>query len=107
MTATTSKQNLTSGKYAVALVGYRGWGRDSAIGDGIKAALRALVTRCGTMAEAEAMAARLNEAQPLVLPGSQDVPVYEARRYHRDDYISRQDLAQAGGRDCDRRIAGL
>lgn len=103
---TTITQNLTTGRYAVALVGYRGWRRDSAIGDGITSATSALVTRCATKAEAAAIARDLNDAQPCVMPGSQDVPVYQALAYHRTDYLSRQDRDN-GNRDVDRRIAGV
>lgn len=100
-------QNVTSGKWAVAMTGYKGWHRESAIGDGITAALNALVTRCETKAEAEAIAAELNAAQPSVMPGSQDVPVYEACKYNKADYIGRQAREQNGNRDCDRRIIHL
>lgn len=104
--ATTIQQNLSTGRYAVALVGYRGWRRDSAIGDGITSATSALVTRCRTKAEAVRIAAELNESQPSVMAGSPDVPVYQALPYRRDDYLSRQDRAN-GSRDVDRRIAGV
>lgn len=105
--ATAIKQNVTSGRYAVAIVGYRGWRRDAAIGDGITSALNALVTRCQTKAEALALAGELNAAQPAIMPGSQDVPVYECRKYDRADYLSRQAREQNGNRDCDRRIVNL
>ena len=104
---TTIKQNVTSGKWAVAMVGYRGWMRDSAIGDGITSALNALLTRCETQQEAEELAASLNAEQPSVMPGSNDVPVYEARRYAKSDYIGRQARDLNGNRDCDRRIVHL
>ncbi len=104
---TQIRQNVTSGKWAVAMVGHKGWRRDAAIGDGITAALNALLTRCDTKEEAERLAAELNDAQPAVLPGSQDVPVYEARRYAKTDYLSRQAREQNGGRDCDRCIIHL
>lgn len=104
---TTIRQNVTSGKWAVAIVGYRGWMRDAAIGDGITSALNALITRCGTAAEAHELADALNAEQPAILPGSPDVPVYEARRYAKSDYIGRQAREQNGSRDCDRRIVHL
>ncbi len=104
---TKIKQNVTSGKWAVAIVGYRGWMRDSAIGDGITSALNALVTRCETKKEAEILAAALNAEQPAILPGSQDVPVYEARLYAKSDYIGRQAREHNGNRDADRRVVHL
>ena len=104
---TTINQNVTSGKWAVAIVGYKGWRRDAAIGDGITSALNALITRCETKAEAEELAAALNAEQPSILPGSPDVPVYEARRYAKSDYIGRQAREQNGNRDCDRRIVHI
>jgi hypothetical protein len=104
---TTIKQNVNSGKWAVAMVGYKGWRRDAAIGDGITSALSALVTRCDTKAEAEQIAAELNAAQPAILPGTPDVPVYAAQRYAKRDYLSRQAYEQNGNRDCDRRIIHL
>ena len=85
------------------MVGYRGWRRDSAIGDGITAATSALYTRCATKNEATLLAKELNDALPSVIPGSQDVPVYEAIPYKKLDYISEQDRRN-GDRDCDRRI---
>lgn len=100
---TTIKQNVTSGKHAVALVGYSGWRRESAIGDGVTKATMALVTRCGSKTDAARIAKALNDAQPGVLPGSKDVPVYEARKYAKTDYLSQQDRRN-GDRDCDRRI---
>ena len=104
-TSKTSKPaNLSTGRYAVALVGYRGWGRDSAIGDGITAATMALVTRCETMAEAEDIAQTRNDAQPGIMPGSQDIPVFEAVKYQKLDYIGSQNAGCGQTRDCDRRI---
>lgn len=103
----TITQNVTSGRWAVAITGYRGWRRDAAIGDGITRATAALVTRCETKAEATELADALNGEQPAILPGTPDVPVYEARRYDRADYLSRQDRRQNGSRDCDRRIVQL
>jgi len=97
------KQNLTSGQWAVAMTGYRGWRRTSALGDGITSAHNALITRCESRAEAEQLAARLNDG-PSMMPGQPDVPEYDARRYRRDDYLSRQSL-RFGSRDIDRRIA--
>jgi hypothetical protein len=105
MNATLTTRNLERGKWAVSMSGYRGWRRDSALGDGITSALHALVGRFETKEEAEAEARRLNDAQPHVLPGSSDVPVFEARRYDRTDYIPGQQLRTIGARDCDRRIA--
>lgn len=104
---TTIRQNVTSGKWAVAITGWRGWRRDAAIGDGITSATAALVTRCETKAEAVELAAALNGEQPTILPGTPDVPVYEARRYNKSDYIGRQARLQNGNRDCDRRIVHL
>lgn len=104
---TAIQQNVTSGKWAVAMVGYRGWRRDSALGDGITSALNALLTRCETRQEAEELAASLNAEQPSVLPGLKDVPVYDARLYAKADYIGRQAREQNGNRDCDRRIIHL
>lgn len=98
-------QNLSSGKWAVAVVGLRGWMRESALGDGITNALNALVTRMGTRQEAEAVAAKLNSATMAILPGGSDVCVYESRPYRRADYIGSQQLANGQNRDCDRRIA--
>lgn len=106
MKAIELKQNLGSGKWAVALVGWSGWCRQMAIGDGITRATIALVTRCETSDEAERIAAELNDAQPGVLPGSPDVPVFESRKYDKMDYISDQDRRN-GSRNCDRRIASL
>ena len=100
-------QNVSSGRYAVALVGFRGWRRDSAIGDGITAATMALVTRTETQAEADRLAAELNDAQPGVLPGSPDVPRYEAGRYNKTDYIGQQNRDRGQTRDCDRRICDM
>jgi hypothetical protein len=88
----------------VAIVGYKGWRRDAAIGDGITGALNALVTRTATKEEAERLADELNADQPSIMPGTPDVPVYEVRRYVKSDYISRQAREQNGNRDCDRRI---
>jgi hypothetical protein len=95
---------MKAGRYAVALIGTRGWNRDSAIGDGITSAHNALVSRHETRESAEAEARRLNEAQPHVMPGTQDVPVYDARPYRMDDYLSRQDRLN-GRRRSDIRIA--
>jgi len=60
--------NPDRGPWAVALVGYRGWDRDMAIGDGITQALNALVSRHATKEEAEAAAKALNDSQPAVWP---------------------------------------
>ena len=103
----TINQNVTSGKWAVAQVGWRGWRRDAAMGDGITSALNALLTRCETKEEAVALAAELNDEQPPVRAGSNDVPVYEARPYRKADYIGRQAREQNQSRDCDRRIIHL
>ena len=100
---TTIQQQLYSGKYAVALVGYKGWRRDSAIGDGITSAQCALVTRCDTKEQAKAIVDDLTSRLPAVGPGSNDVPEYAIRPYRRTDYLSRQDLRN-GSRDVDRRI---
>jgi hypothetical protein len=97
-------QNVTSGRWAVAIVGMKGWCRDSAIGDGITRATKALVTRCQSKKEAEELAQKWNDAQPGIMPGSQDVFVYEAVAYSKADYISQQDQRN-GMRDCDRQIA--
>lgn len=104
---TKINQNLTSGKWAVAIVGYKGWCQSMAIGDGITSALNALITRCETKVEAVELAAALNAEQPSILPGRPCVPVYEARRYAKSDYIGRQAREQNGNRDCDRRIVRL
>ena len=100
-------QNITSGKWAVALVGYKGWRRDSAIGDGITSALNALVTRCETREQAEAIVSELAARLPAIMPGSQDVPEYEVRLYRKADYISAQARQYNGNRDADRRIVRL
>ena len=99
-------QNITSGKWAVAIVGYKGWRRDSAIGDGITSAQCALVTRCESREQAEAIVAEMTAELPGVMPGDPEVPEYEARVYRRTDYLSRQDLRN-GSRDADRRIVRL
>lgn len=99
-------QNITSGKWAVAIVGYKGWRRDSAIGDGITSAQCALVTRCESRQQAEAIVAEMTATLPAVLPGSHDVPEYAVRAYRRTDYLSRQDLRN-GSRDADRRIVRM
>ena len=52
----------------------------------------------------EEIAAELNAAQPRVMPGSQDVPVYSAMKYAKSDYIGRQAREQNGNRDADRRV---
>ena len=103
---TEIKQQLHTGRYAVALVGYKGWRRDSAIGDGITLALHALVTRCNTREQAEAIVAELNAPLPRVTPGGQDVPEYAVRLYRTTDYLSRQARLN-GDRDADRRIVRL
>lgn len=100
-------QNVSNGKYAVAMIGYRGYRREAAIGDGVTSATAALLTRCETMEEAEKIAAELNYSQPAVRPGSQDVPVYAAMKYAKGDYLSRQAREQNGSRDADRRIIHL
>lgn len=94
-------QILDKGKWAVAVVGMRGWMTDYAIGDGITSATASLRTRCDTKEQAEKLAEEWNDAQPGVLPGSPSVFVYEARRYDRNDYFCRQ----SAKRDCDRRIS--
>lgn len=101
------KQNISNGRWAVAWDGYQGWRRSAAIGDGITRATMCLVTRCGSRAEAEALARALNDAQPGVLPGSQDVPTFGAYPYQKRDYMGRQAIQQNGARDCDRRILGV
>ncbi len=101
------KQNVSQGNWAVAIVGYRGWMRDSAIGDGITTARSALITRVPTNEEADTIVARLTAALPSVLPGSPDVPVYAAVPYRRTDYIGRQQLECDGARDHYRRIVHL
>lgn len=98
-------RNLDKGRWAVAIVGMRGWRRDGVIGDGITAALNALLTRCSSKAEAVRLAQAWNDAQPGVLPGSPDVFVYEARPYRCSDYIGSQELHRHGARECARRIA--
>lgn len=103
--ATTTTRNLSSGRWAVALVGWRQWRQDAAAGDGITTALHALVGRYDTREEAEAEAARLNDAQPGTPPGAPSVPEFDARPYRVDDYLSRQQREQGQRRACDRRIA--
>lgn len=98
-------RNYASGKWAVAVVGMRGWRTDFALGDGITAALQSLWTRCETREEAEALALRLNDAQPGVLPGSPLVFVFEAMKYNKLDYIGSQNRNLGQTRDCDRRLA--
>lgn len=100
-------QIFDSGKYAVAIVGFKGWRRDSAIGDGITSALSALVTRCATLVEAKSLAERLNNQQPRVRPGSVDVPVYAACKYLKSDYLSAQQRRNGQSRGCDRKIVHL
>lgn len=97
---------MNTGRYAVALIGTQGWRRDGAIGDGITTAQHALVSRHSTRQAAEAEARRLNDAQPHVMPGTPDVPVYDARVYRMDDYLSRQDRLN-GRRRADIRHAGF
>lgn len=93
------------GKYAVAIVGYRGWHDDMSCGDGITAAHNILVSRHETMHAAEAEAARLTAAQKRpIMPGDPSQPIYEARRYAIADYLSEQDRARNGDRPVDRRI---
>ena len=98
-------RNLTSGSWAVAISGMRGWCQDMAYGDGITTAFHALVERYVTRVQAVAEADRLNAMQPAVMPGGSSVMVFEARRYRRADYIGSQNLARGQDRDCDRRIA--
>lgn len=105
MTQTT--RNLSSGKWAVAISGMRGWCNDMALGNGITEAMHALVGRYQTKDEAEAEAKKLNDAQPAVMPGSPSVHVFEARKYDPTDYIGRQNLERGQNRDCDRRIANI
>lgn len=107
MTLTQARQNITSGRWAVAWIGMRGWRRYAAIGDGITRATACLVTRCGAKAEAQALAEALNDAQPGVLPGDPDVPAFECRPYVQRDYIADQAWNQNGQRDCDRRIMSV
>lgn len=98
-------RNYSSGKWAVAVVGMRGWGSDYALGDGITAALQSLWTRCQTPEEAEGLARRLNDAEPAVLPGSPMVFVFECLPYNKLDYIGSQNRNRDQTRDCDRRLA--
>lgn len=102
---TTTKRELNRGRWAVALVGYTGWRRTSAIGDGITRALTALVGRYQSQSEAVAEAARLNaEYGGEPMPGEFDRPEFDARPYRIEDYLSQQD-ERNGYRPCDRRIA--
>ena len=103
----TITQNVSSGKWAVAMVAWHGWMREDAIGDGITSALSALVTRCDTEDEAKTLAAALNDEQPTVMPGGKSVPVYGAMKYAKRDYIGRQAREQNGNRDADRNIIHL
>lgn len=107
MSTATLNQNLTSGRWAVAIVGYREWRRESAIGDGITSALSALVTRCDSREEAEALAASLNAEQPAILPGTPAVPEYAAVQFDRSRFIGRQAREQNGIRSCDMRVVDL
>lgn len=97
-------RNLSSGRWAVACVGMRGWMQDMAIGDGITSALQSLFTRCETREEAEKLAEELNEAEPGVMPGSPSVFVFEAMPYKKTDYIGSQNRDRGQTRDVDRRI---
>lgn len=98
--------NTGSGKYAVAMTGYRGWQNNMAIGDGITSAQSALITRCETRAEAQKLAEELNDLQASVLPGSDSVPSYSAMPYDITDYLS-ADALRNGHRNADRRIATI
>jgi len=100
----TIKQNVTSGRWAVAMVGWSGWHRTAAIGDGITTARSALLTRCETQEEATSLAAALNAEQPAVRAGSNDVPVYKAVPYRKLDYLGKQAVQRHQTRDCDRNI---
>jgi hypothetical protein len=97
-------RNYDTGKWAVAVKGYKQWGSSGAIGDGITSATASLLTRCETQAEAEAIADAANDLQPGLLPGQGFAWIHEAVRYDITDYLSRQDLRN-GRRKCDRRLA--
>jgi len=99
------RRNLSSGRWAVAIVGSEQWMSSAAIGDGITSATAALLTRCKTKAEAEAIAAAANDLEPGLLPGQGFRWVYQALPYRRDDYIGSQNRQRGQRRDCDRRIA--
>lgn len=101
-------QNLTSGRWAVAVVGRQEWMRRSAIGDGVTSATMSLVTRCETKQEAEELADRLNDLEPGVMPQSgSSAWIFEAVPYKKTDYISGQNVRRSQTRDCDRQIARL
>ena len=98
------RYDLGKGKLAVAIISLQGWEFNMPLGDDITQASIALVGRYATEEEAKAEAARLNDAQPAVMPGSQAVPVFAALKYVAGDYICSQDRRN-GSRSCDRRIA--
>ena len=100
-------QNLSRGKYAVAIIGRVTWERDEAIGDGITTASMSLVTRCETLEQAKSLAAELNDLEPGVMPGSGGAWVFEAVPYRRNDYIGQQNIDRSQTRDVDRRVANL
>lgn len=106
MTATkkTIRVNLTSGNFAVAITGRRGYRTDYACGNGITEALNTLVTRCETREEAEAICAALNDSQPSEKPGCM-IDCHEVVAYRKTDYIGRQNRERGQTRDCDRQCA--
>lgn len=105
MTATKSfRVNLTSGKFAIAITGRRGFRTDFAVGNGITESLNTLVTRCDSREVAEALCAALNESQPSVRPGVV-IDCYDVMPYRKTDYIGRQNRSRGQTRDCDRQCA--
>ncbi len=101
----SARRNLSSGTWAVAIVGSKQWMSNAAIGDGITAATSAMVTRCATEEEAEAIADAANDLEPCCLPGQGFAWVYRAKKYAKKDYIGSQNWGRNQRRDCDRRIA--
>ncbi len=99
------RRNINSGRWAVAIVGSRQWMSSAGIGDGITSAAAALITRCATKAEAEAIADAANDLNPGLLPGQGFAWIYAAVPYDITDYLSEQ-AQRNGRRKCDRRIAG-
>lgn len=97
-------RELNRGRWAVAIASSKQWRSSAAIGDGITSAAVALVTRCETRQDAEAIAAAANDLQPGLMPGQGFAWVYEAVRYDIADYLSQQ-AQRNGRRNCDRRIA--
>lgn len=95
---------LDRGPWAVAVTGSRQWMSNAAIGDGITSATAALVTRCETREEAEAIADAANDLQPGLLPGKGFAWVYTAMEYDITDYLSQQDQRN-GRRSHFRRIS--